>query len=139
MSVAMVPIRARTVWTVLIAFAVTGILPVSAYLFFQKHLAPTVTRDNANTCFQAFQATLDKGDVIIHDSYTATSVADRAYHETNGILVDGWNNPMRISAKLDSNSCELILLSAGQDGAFGTADDFTVRKTFDLSVHKPAK
>ena len=45
MSVAMIPIRARTVWTFLIAFALTGILPVSAYLFFQKHLAPTVTRD----------------------------------------------------------------------------------------------
>jgi hypothetical protein len=64
-------------------------------------------------------------------------VADRAYREKGGVLVDGWSNPMRISAVVQGDSCELILLSAGQDGAFGTADDFTVRKTFDLSKPKP--
>jgi hypothetical protein len=130
----MTPIRARTVWTVLIAFAITLTLPFTAYFVFSKLMTRMITRDNAGIVFDQFQAALDKGGVFIHDSASAVSVAERAYLEkASGTALDGWSNPMRISAIVQGNSCQLIVLSAGADGAFGTADDISMTRSFDLS------
>jgi hypothetical protein len=130
-------IGARTIYTVLIAFAVTLTLPISAYFLFSRLLAPRVTRDNAGIVLDQFQAELDSGQSIIHDPITAANVADRAYREKmHGIAVDGWDNPLRILAVVQGNNCTLTVLSAGPDGAFGTGDDVSAERSFDLSPRK---
>jgi len=129
--------RAKTAWTVLIAFAITLTLPFSAYFVFSRLMAPMFTRDNMGIVLDQFQAALDKGNLIIHDPATAATVAERAYREKmRGPPVDGWANLMRISAVVQGDSCQLTVLSAGPDGAFGTGDDLSMQRSFDLH---PAK
>lgn len=127
-------VRLKTAWTVLIALAITLSLACAAYFIISRTMARMITRDNAGIVFDQFQAVLDKGEVIIHDPATAASVAERAYREKmSGPPVDGWANLMRISAVIHGNSCQMTVQSAGPDGAFGTADDMLMQRTFDLS------
>ncbi len=129
--------NAKTFRTVLIAFAVTLPLPFAAYFVFGKLMTKMITRDNAGIVFDQFQAALDQGDIIIHDPMTAANVADRAFRaKMGGPPVDGWANLMRISAVIHGNSCQMTVLSAGPDGAFGTADDMSMVRSFDLSEPK---
>jgi hypothetical protein len=37
---------------------------------------------------------------------------------------------------VEGSQCVLTVLSAGPDGAFGTADDVSLQQTFDLTVKK---
>jgi hypothetical protein len=128
---------AKTFWTVVISFALTAILPISAYLVFKLLMTRMITRDNAGEVFDQFQAVLDQGAIIIHDPYMAASVADKAYRAKEAAAaIDGWNNPMRITAVVNGDSCQLTVTSAGPDGAFGTADDMPMQRTFDLSKTK---
>jgi hypothetical protein len=129
-------IHASTIWTVLIAFAVTGMLPVGSYYFFKHLMTGTVTHENARVVFEEFQKKLDQG-AIIRDPLTAEHVADIAYREKEKTgALDGWDNPMRIAAVMQGKSCKLIVTSAGPDAAFGTADDIPMEKTFDMSGRK---
>jgi predicted P-loop ATPase/GTPase len=126
--------RARTFLTVLIAFAITLPLPFAAYFGFKLIMTKVVTRDNAGIVFDQFQETIDQGLVVIHDSFTAANVADQAYRlKMHGPAVDGWADPFRITAVVKGDSCQLTVVSAGPDGAFGTADDIRMERTFDLS------
>jgi hypothetical protein len=128
-----VVMRARTFWTVLIAFAITLPLPFAAYFGFKLIMTKVVTRDNASVVFDQFQEAISQGSVIIHDPFMAASVADQAYRlKMHGPAVDGWADPMRITAVVKGNSCQLTVISAGPDGAFGTADDIRMQRTFDL-------
>ncbi len=124
----------KTLRTILVAFAVTLPLPFVAYFCFSKLMAPKITRDNAGLVLDEFQAALDKGEIIIHDPMTAADVAGRAYTEKmSGPPVDGWATLMRISAVIHGNTCEMTVLSAGPDRAFGTGDDVATERSFELS------
>lgn len=124
--------RAKTLWTILIAGTIAVLLPITLVHILRSTMGRMITNDNANIVFQEFQLAIDHGSEI-HDPRSAAAIAQQAYVEkTKLVLLDGWGNPMHIYAVLQGNSCELNIQSAGPDGKYGTSDDVSIERTFEL-------
>jgi hypothetical protein len=132
----MIRISTRSLYTFFMTSIVAVSLPIGIFFAIRFFMARIITRDNADMIFMQFAETL-KGGAMIRDGYMAAEVADHAYHQKmNQTALDGWGKPFRIRGKVDDNHCVLTVLSAGPDGAFGTADDVSLQQTFSLSATK---
>ena len=132
-------INRRSVLTFFICAVIFISLPIGVYFTFKSVGSRMITQDNAGIVFDEFQAALDKG-AMIHDNALAIDVAEQSYHERmHQYALDGWGRQFRFYASAKGSTCVLTLQSAGPDGTFGTADDISLSRTYDLSVtNKPA-
>ena len=129
----MINIRARAVWTALIAGSVLLLIPVAVFVLFRTYMSRLITRDNTDIVLQEFQTAIDHG-TIVHDPADAALVAERAYRErSNAVPLDGWGHHLEIAAELHGDSCTLNVQSAGPDGLMGTGDDLTESRSYNLS------
>jgi hypothetical protein len=130
--------NAKSFFTFLIAGVFFISLPVVVFFIFRFFMARMITTDNAGIVFDEFQGVLDKG-AIIRDPLMAADVAGQAYREKmKQTALDGWGRPFRIHSSVRGSRCELKIESAGPDGAFGTGDDVSLERTFDLPAAKVA-
>jgi hypothetical protein len=132
----MKPTMTRNVGTVILCLVIAVSLPLTLIGIFRAMMSRFITRDNASIIFDQFQSALDHGSVV-RDSVAVSDVATTAYwNKTQAIPLDGWGHQVRISGVVHGNSCQMTVLSAGSDGAFGTGDDVAFQRSFDLTAKK---